>query len=74
MENLDLNLEELYTEIKERAESEGALTRDEWDDLVDEVLEDKRDAGEMHDDDDWAEITDALKSRYEEMEEEVEVL
>lgn len=72
MENLDLDLEELYTAIKDKAEAEGAFSREEWDNLVDELLEEKRGAGEMSDDDDIMEISEALKARFEEAEEEVE--
>ena len=72
MDYLTLNLEELFEEIKERAQKEGAYTREEWNDITDELLEEKRDVGEMHDDSDWEEIREALKMRYEEFETEVQ--
>ena len=71
MEDIELNLEELYFEIRESAEAQGALTRGEWDDLIDEALEDRRERGELHDDDDWESIREALRNRYEEFEEAV---
>ena len=64
MENIAFNLEELFSEISERATSEGALSREEWNDIVDAVLDEKREFGEIHDDDDWEQMTDALKSRF----------
>ena len=49
MENLTLNLEELYEQIKERAFTEGAFTREEWDDVCDELLDSKREFEEKLD-------------------------
>lgn len=71
MENLTLNLEELYVQIKERAFADGAFTREEWDDIVDEILDSKREFEEISDDVDWEEIREALRSRYEEFETEI---
>ncbi len=65
MENLELNLEDLFAEIKDRALTEGAYSQEEWNDMVEEALEEKRAAEEMHDDEAWAEICESLKSRYE---------
>ncbi len=59
-----MNLEELFNEIKDRAMEEGALGRDEWHDLVDEILEDKRQFSELHDDESWSEIRESLLARY----------
>lgn len=66
-----MSLEEIYEEVRERAEKEGAFSREEWNDIVDEVLEERREAGSMHDDDDWAQIREALQGRYEEAEDDV---
>jgi hypothetical protein len=71
MENLELSIEEIYIDIKETAERQGALTRGEWDDLVDEAIEDRRERGEMSDDDDWESVRETLRARYEEFEETV---
>jgi hypothetical protein len=71
MEDIELNLEELFFEIREAAEAQGALTKGEWDDLIDEALEERRERGELHDDDDWESIREALRNRYEEFEEAV---
>jgi len=69
-----MSLEEIYEEVRDRAKSEGAFSREEWNDIVDEILEEKRETSELHDDDDWAQIKEALQGRYEEMEEEVSEL
>lgn len=71
MENITLNLEDIYEEIKERAFAEGAFAREQWRDLVDEILDAKRDFGETHDDVDWEEMREALVVRYDEFAEEV---
>ena len=71
MENLTLNLEELYEQTKERAFTEGAFTREEWDDVVDDLLDSKREFQEVSDDVDWEEIKEALKARFDEFEAEI---
>jgi len=71
MENIEMDLEEIYEAVHDRAEAEGAFSREEWNDIVDEVLEERRAKSLMHDDDDWAQIREALQARYEEAEEDV---
>jgi hypothetical protein len=71
MENITLNLEDVYEEIKERAFADGAFSREEWRDLVDEVLDAKREFGETHDDVDWDEMREALIARFDEFQEEI---
>ncbi len=66
-----MDLEEIYEAVRDRAEAEGAFSREEWNDIVDEILEDRRTDSIIHDDDDWAQIREALQARYEEMEEDV---
>lgn len=71
MENLTLNLEDLYEQIKERAFTEGAFSREEWDSLIEDVLDSKREFEEISDDVDWTEVKEALKARYDEFEAEI---
>lgn len=71
MENLTLNLQELFEEIKERAFADGAYAREEWGDIVDEVIEEKREVQEIHDDVDLTEMREALKARFDEFEAEI---
>lgn len=73
MENLTINIGGLFEEIKERAFSEGAFSREEWSDIVDEVIEEKREVQEIHDDVDLTEMREALKARYEEFQNEIPV-
>ncbi len=71
MDNLAFSLEDLYVEVKERALSEGALSREEWDDLVETVLDEKREFEEINDDDDWGEMRESLQARYDDFRSEV---
>lgn len=66
-----MSIEDIFFECKERATSEGALTQEEWNDIVDEVLEEKRGNGQINDDEDVVAIREALQGRYEEFEEEI---
>lgn len=71
METLAINVEEIYREIKDRAFDESAFTREEWDGLVEQVLEDRREMQEIHDDVDWDEMKEALQARYSDFELEI---
>lgn len=72
MENLTVNLEELFNEVKDRAMDEGALSREEWNELVEEMLDEKRQFSELHDDDSWVEIRESLQARYDDFMSETE--
>ena len=71
METLAINLEEIYREVKDRALDEGMFAREEWHDLVEQVLEDRREVHEIHDDVDWDEMKDALRARFSDFELEI---
>ena len=73
MENVTLNIEDIFEEIKEVAFAEGAFSRDEWTDIVDDILDSKRDSGEIHDDVDWEEIRAALVERFDQFENDIPV-
>lgn len=72
MENLTVNLEELFDEVKDRALEEGALAREEWNELVEELMDEKRQFSELHDDDSWTEIRESLQARYDDFMSETE--
>lgn len=71
--NLLYNDESLFAEIKERAEAAGIASREEWNALVEEVIEDRRGVGEFDDDEDLEALEDALKEHYGEYEESLRV-
>jgi hypothetical protein len=60
------NIEEIYEELKQRALDEALYAREEWEDLVEETLQEKIDRGEMPDDDSYMEILETLKGRFDE--------
>lgn len=68
MENVTFDLNGVFNEIITRMEEEGAYNRDAYYDLVEEILEEKREVGVLTDDDDIEEMEDVLKKRWPEAE------
>lgn len=64
MDNLTLSIEDIYETASERARSQGAYSREEWNDLIDEILEEKRGMDEIDDDDNFQYIKESLDKRY----------
>jgi len=64
MDNLAFDLEELFVEAKEKATAEGAFEREQWDQIIEELLEDKRQFQEMDDDEDLVSIKESLQARF----------
>ncbi len=68
VKNLLYTEEGLFREISARAESDGISSREEWDGLVEQFLQEKLDVGEFDPDENLEELEDTLKKRYEEYE------
>jgi hypothetical protein len=68
MENLQLDFEELYSEVKRRAGDEGAYSQEAWNSVVDTVISEKLDYGEVDEDVDVEGLREALESRYQDFE------
>lgn len=68
MDNITFDLNGVINEIITRMEEEGAYDREAFYDLVEEVLEEKRESGTLTDDDDIEEMEDVLKKRWPEVE------
>lgn len=68
VENLLYTDEGLFREIRDRATQLGISSREEWDDLVEETIEEHRRVGEFDDDEDLENLEDTLKQRYGEYE------
>ena len=68
MDNITFDLNGVFNEIITRMEEEGAFDREAFYDLVEEVLEEKRESGMLTDDDDIEEMEDVLKKRWPEAE------
>lgn len=69
MENLDFVLNEVFNTVLERRQLQGSFTQEEYVDLVEEVLEEKRELGEIDDDDDLNQAKEALEARWPEVSE-----
>lgn len=66
MENLTFDLQHVFQEILTRMETQGIFSQEAYFDLVEEVLEERREMGELSDDDDIEEYEDQLRHRWEE--------
>jgi hypothetical protein len=64
MEDLHFDLHEVFNEIINRLQDEGAFDREAYDDMVDEVLEEKVDMGELSIDDDIEVYKEQLRTRW----------
>lgn len=63
-----IDLETIFRALIVRMQDEGIFEHEAYDDLVDEILEEKLDAGELTTDDDIASMADDLKMRWPEAE------
>ena len=68
MEMLEANLEEILEEIQELRETQGLLTKDQYFELIDEVLEEKRELGELADDFNFAGAKEVLRRKWDQVE------
>jgi hypothetical protein len=67
-EFLDFNLNESYAEIKERAQTMPVTSKEAWDDLVEEFVNEKINIGELDKDEDSQGIIENLKAMWPEYE------
>jgi hypothetical protein len=58
------NINELYSDIVERAKATGIANQEAWDDLVEEVVEEYRTNGLLDDDDPTEGMEDVLRGRF----------
>jgi len=65
-ENLAYTPESLYHEAERRGREQGVASREEWNDLVEEVIEEHRAVGEMHDDEELEDLERMLRERFDE--------
>ena len=66
-ENLTFEPDEIYKEVRERAEAEGAYTHEEWKAIVEAVIQDKTEFAEV-DDEDLEELRENLVNRFNDFE------
>ena len=65
---LSFDLESTFREIIDRMERDGVYEHEAYDDLVEEVLEEKRETGELDDDANVQEYIEKLRHRWPEAE------
>ncbi len=63
---LSFNLQQAYEEIKAKAEAEGVKDNEAWDSMVEEYLNDKLSAGELHPDQNTEGFEAYLQARWNE--------
>ena len=61
---MTIDTNSIFNEIITRMEEDGTFERDAYHDLVEEVLEEKREAGTLTDDDDIEEMKEVLRARW----------
>ncbi|MFA5107846.1 MAG: hypothetical protein WC497_06035 [Patescibacteria group bacterium] len=61
MENLEFNYDEIFNEIISRMETQGSFAKDNWETLIDEILEEKQNDGILPDDFDFKEAHEKLE-------------
>lgn len=74
MENLTTDINELFAELVQTARDQGALSREEWNETVEELLEERRADGELSEDADWAQMREELQGRYEELASDIDAM
>lgn len=67
-EFLTFDLNDVFRAAVERMQSDGIATKDAYDELVEELLEEKVELGELSADDDIEEFEDKLQARWPEAE------
>lgn len=59
-----LTLDDLYEEISDLARDQGVATKEQWDEMVEDVVEDHLDLGELDLDQDTEGMKDVLRGRW----------
>lgn len=68
VENLSYNVEDLYEEVAERAREAGVASEEAWNELVEEVLDEHVNWGEVDVDDDITGLREALQEKWKQFE------
>jgi len=71
LDTTTIDIDQLYEQAKERAISQSAYSQEEWDTVIDEMLDSKREFEETGEDVDWEDIREVLQSRFDEFETEI---
>ncbi|TAL20688.1 hypothetical protein EPN90_00275 [Patescibacteria group bacterium] len=68
VELLSYNLEDLYEEVSERAREAGVASEEVWNELVETVLDERLNWGEVDVDDDITTMREALQAKWSDFE------
>lgn len=63
-ENIHVDRETIFQEVIERGRNEGIADREAFHDLVEEIIQEHLQVGEMHDDQPTVDISEQLKARW----------
>lgn len=66
-DDIHFSVEETFQEVLRKRQEQGAYTQEAYDELVDEVLNEKLDRGELSDDDELMEWKEQLQNRWHEV-------
>ena len=72
MENLTFDLNTIWQEIITRLQEQGSFDQEAYYDMVEEVLEEKREMSELDDDANIEELEDKLRHRWPEAQQQFE--
>lgn len=65
---LDFNLNQAYSELKERAEAAPVTNKEAWDEMADSYITERLEVGELDVDNDTDDMIEKLKSMWPEYE------
>ena len=66
------NEERFFNEIKNNARAEGVASHEEWDDFVEEAINERLNVGEFDKDEDLEGLKESFRIRYNEYEAEIQ--
>lgn len=72
VEMLSHNVEDLYDELCDRAAEAGVTTQEAWNELVEEILDEHLNWGELDVDDDVTGLREALQEKWTKFDEKLE--
>lgn len=64
MKNLEINLESLFDEIVDRGRNEAIVNQEGFNELLEEILMEHLDVGEIDDQNTTSDLTEQLRSRW----------
>ena len=64
MQDLSFDLNSVFNDVIARLQEQGSFDREAYADMVEEILEEKREVGELSDDNNIEEYEDKLKQRW----------